>query len=345
VSAPVTRAVFWIAPAVVLVAAAAIVVAGFFLPLHSAYRGWEGDHVDVVLETGLDAGSLLRRLQEAGVIRNAGRLRLWLHLSGRSDTLHAGEYRFEEAATPLEVLDRLHRGDVLLHSVTIAEGLVLEEIARRYADDGFGPAEELIGAFRNPEQIREIDSEATNLEGYLFPDTYRFSRETSPGQIAAAMVRRFREVTGPDYTSAAAKLGLTLREAVTLASLIEKETSLAEERGRISRVFLNRLALGMPLQCDPTVFYALRRKGVKVDALTYGDLETDSPWNTYLVRGLPPGPIANPGEGSLRAAVDPEDGDELYFVASPGGGHRFSKNLRSHQQAVREWRAYLRSSR
>jgi UPF0755 protein len=152
-------------------------------------------------------------------------------------------------------------------------------------------------------------------------------------------------VTGPDYEARAEAVGLSARQAVTLASLVEKETSLPEERTRISRVFHNRLRIGMRLQCDPTVIYALERTGRDVNRLTYDDLEFESPYNTYLVAGLPPGPIASAGEGSLRAAVEPAEGKELYFVAAPKGGHRFSNDLESHLEAVKEWRAYLRSSR
>lgn len=159
------------------------------------------------------------------------------------------------------------------------------------------------------------------------------------------MVERFWREVGEDFPRRAAKAGLSLREAVTLASMIERETSLPEERGRISRVFHNRLERRMRLQCDPTVIYALRREGREVGRLTYRDLEFDSPWNTYVSYGLPPGPIANPGKASLDAAVAPDDGPDLYFVAAPEGGHRFTATLDAHLEAVAVWRAYLRSSR
>jgi len=159
------------------------------------------------------------------------------------------------------------------------------------------------------------------------------------------MVGRFREQIDADYLVAAQRVGLDLREAVTLASMIEKETSLPEERGRVSRVFHNRLASGMKMQCDPTVRYALHRAGREPARLSLRDLQVDSPWNTYRQRGLPPGPIASPGAASLLAAVHPSDGAELYFVASPDGGHRFSDSLEAHTRAVAEWRSYLRSSR
>jgi len=336
-------ALAWVAALLCL--GAALYLGGLLLSLSRPYAGWEGEQVEVLLEPGLDAGSMLRRLHEAGVVRHPRPLRLWLHWSGGSAELQAGGDRVREPATPLEVLDRLRHGDVLLHAVTIPEGLVLDEIAARLDEAGFGPPERLLERFRDAGPVRDLDPAATDLEGYLFPDTYSFPRGASPRRITAAMVKRFREVTGPDYARAASEVGLDLRQAVTLASLIEKETSLPGERGRISRVFHNRLRRGMLLQCDPTVIYALRRDGLKVERLTYEHLEHGSPWNTYVSAGLPPGPIASPGAASLEAAVHPAEGDELYFVASPDGGHRFSSDLESHRRAVREWRNYLRSSR
>jgi len=313
--------------------------------LTTPYADWTGDYVDVDVDPGLDAGTVLLRLRDAGVIRSTLPLRVWMAWKGGSAELQAGEYRFALPASPLEVLARLHTGDVTLHAVTLPEGLVLEEIADRLAEAGFSTREELLAAFREPEPIRDLDPRAGDLEGYLFPDTYHFPRDADATTITEVMLRRFREVVGEDYGARASEVGLDLPRAVTLASLIETETSLPGERPRISQVFHNRLERGMPLQCDPTVLYALRRQGTVTRRLTYDDLEVDSPWNTYRVAGLPPGPIASPGEGSLMAAVSPAEGEELYFVAAPGGGHRFSKSLDAHLRAVREWRAYLRSSR
>ena len=309
------------------------------------YSGWSGAHVDVTLDPGLSASEMLERLGEAGVVRRPALLRRWLELFGGAESLHAGEYRFDEPISPLGVLERLEGGAVLLHPVTVPEGLVNAEIATRFVDAGFGPGDGLLAAFADPAPVRDLDPGADSLEGYLFPETYRFARGTAPSSIAGALVERFREAVGPTYARRAEGVGLTLRQAVTLASLIERETSVPGERGRISRVFHNRLARGMRLQCDPTVLYALHRAGRRVRALTYRDLEFDSPWNTYRVVGLPPGPIANPGLASLEAAVAPAPGEELYFVAAPGGGHRFSATLDQHLQAVAAWRSYSRSSR
>jgi len=328
-----------------LLVASAVPAMWFSWSLHSPYSVWTGDHIDVMLEPGLGAGEMLRRLGRAGVLRQPRMLRAWLSVRGGGESLHAGEYRFESSASALEVLRRLQSGDVLLHAVTIPEGLMVEETAELLAAEGFGTVDEFTAAFGDPTLIHELDPAAKNLEGYLFPETYRFPNSLSPEGIARAMVDRFRAAVGDDYAEGSRAAGLDLREAVALASMIEKETSRAGERPRISRVFHNRLDRGMRLQCDPTVTYALRRAGRPVTRLSRKNLEFDSPWNTYRVYGLPPGPIASPGLASLEAAVDPAEGRELYFVAAPGGGHRFSTTLDAHLEAVAAWRSYLRSSR
>jgi UPF0755 protein len=343
----VRRAAAWLTAGALALIAIALASAGAWAggTLHVPYAGWEGAEAVVLLEPGLDAGAVLRRLGRAGVLRHPRIVRLWLSFSDAGGRLQAGEYRFAAPATAVEVVERLARGDVVLHEVTIPEGLVLRETAERFAAAGFGSEEELLGAFGDPAPIADLDARATDLEGYLFPETYRFPRGERPERIAAAMVRQFREATGADYGQRAAAHGLSLREAVTLASLVESETSVPAERSRISRVFHNRLARGMKLECDPTVRYALERAGRPVAQLTYAHLRFPSPWNTYHAAGLPPGPIASPGLASLHAAVAPEDGAELYFVAAPGGGHRFSTDLAGHLRAVRAWRSYVRSSR
>lgn len=332
-----------------IVALVGLVVLGiaFFLErsLLAPYQGWSGDHVDVELTQGLSAQAMLERLGTAGVLRDPTLVRRWLELRGGSGTLQAGEYRFDRPIAPAEVLERLRRGEVLLHGVTIPEGLVLEEIARRLADAGLSSYDELLAAFRDPTIVRDLDPEAADLEGYLYPETYRFARNTSAARIAETLVERFRQVTGDDYATRADAVGLDLRQAVILASMIEEETSLPEERRPIARVFLNRLRLGMPMQCDPTVLYAWHRAGRSVGRLLRVHLKLESPWNTYVVRGLPVGPIASPGRASLEAAVDPGVGRELYFVAAPGGGHRFSTTHVGHLAAVAEWRSYSSSSR
>ncbi len=325
---------------------AVLSVAGWaWFELHKPHAGWEGEAAEIVLEPGLHAGKVLRRLAAAGVLEHPRLARAWLSWRGGAESLHAGEYRFDEAVTPLEVLRRLERGEVVLHSVTLPEGLTRLEIAQRLADAGFGPYEDLVAAFDEPSLVADIDPDATDLEGYLFPDTYHFPRGASSPHIAETLVRHFGNVMGREFIEEAEKIGLGVRGAVTLASMIEKETSVPEERERISQVFHNRLARGMRLECDPTVTYALERAGRPVKRLTYADLRFKSPWNTYVVRGLPSGPIANPGRESLLASLRPSEGRDLYFVASPQGGHRFSHSHAAHLQAVAEWRRYVSSSR
>ena len=313
--------------------------------LNRPYAGWEGESVDVVLEPGLDAGSMLARLGDAGVLSHPRVVRAWLSWKDGARRLDAGEYRFDAPESALEVVRRLEEGDVLLHPITLPEGLTLVEIAHRFAEAGYGEYESMVAVFGDPTPVRDLDPLALDLEGYLFPDTYHFPRGASAATIAGTLVQRFRDAIGDGYLDAAASAGLQLREAVILASLIERETATPGERKRISRVFHNRLDRGMKLECDPTVIYALEREGRRVERLTYDDLRFKSPWNTYEVQGLPAGPIANPGQASLEAAVDPADGSELYFVASPDGGHRFSVRHSDHLRAVAEWRRYVRSER
>lgn len=313
--------------------------------LHAPHAAWNGTHVDVNLEPGLHAKAVLDRLTKAGVLGAPSMTRFWLRVRGGSSELRAGEYRFDRPQSAIEVVERLIRGDVLLHAVTVPEGLTLIETSERFSESGFGPREALLAAFQNPALIHDLDPTATDLEGYLFPDTYHFPRTTSAETISEAMVRRFREVTGEAFVEAAGNVGLAVHDAVTLASLIEKETGVADERRVISSVFHNRLHKGMRMQCDPTVRFALARAGRPTERLSRKDLTFESPWNTYIVRGLPPGPIANPGKASLSAAVSPAEGNLLYFVAAPGGGHQFSTDLESHEKAVKVWRNYSRSSR
>jgi len=338
-----TAAAAGVLAAVVLGAAGGAVWLG--RALHTPWSAWDGPFVDVVLEPGLAAGTMVDRLADVGVLRDPRVAKLWLLWTGDAARLHAGEYRFDEPATVPQVVDRLIRGDVLLHAVTIPEGWTMDLVAHRFESAGFGSYAEMLASFTDPSPILAWDPEAPDLEGYLFPDTYQLPRGVEPGAIAAAMVDRFLAVVGPEFPDRARDVGLDLRGAVTLASLVEAETSVAAERPRVARVFHNRLERGMRLECDPTVLYALSRAGRSRVKLTYRDLAFESPWNTYRVAGLPPGPICAPGQASLAAAVAPSDGDDLYFVASPDGGHSFSPDLVSHLEAVAAWRRYSGSSK
>jgi UPF0755 protein len=313
--------------------------------IHRPFAAWDGAGTTVELTPGTTARQALELLAEAGVVRRPAIVAAWMRWSGTADDVQAGEYRFEVPASPVEVVARLIAGDVFLHPLTIPEGLTAREVADRVAAAGFGEAIDVRAVFEDPAPIRSFDPQAEDLEGYLFPETYRFPRGALPARVARTMVDRFLATVGDHFAERAAAVGLSPREAVVLASMIESETSVPAERARISRVFHNRLARGMKMQCDPTVRYAIERDGREVGRLSRADLRYASPWNTYVVAGLPPGPICSPGAASLEAAVAPADGDDLYFVAAPGGGHTFSRTLDAHLEAVRRWRVYLRSSR
>jgi UPF0755 protein len=236
-----------------------------------------------------------------------------------------------------EVVDKLAKGDVYLRSITFAEGLTIRQMAQVYERAGFGPAADFINAARNPGPIRDIDAQAPDLEGYLFPSTYALPRRATADQLVQRMVTAFRDALTAETVDAAARRGLTVRALVTLASLVEKETAKAGERPVVAAVYSNRLKIGMGMQCDPTVIYALEREGRYTGNLTREDLRFDSPYNTYRYAGLPPGPIASPGKASLEAAAAPADVPYLYFVSRNDGSHVFSTTLDEHNRNVFEY--------
>jgi len=313
--------------------------------LYRSYGSFAAGPVVVEIPPSASARHAVARLAAAGVIESAPVALAYLTWTKGATKLQAGEYQFDHPATTAEVLERIQRGDILLHRLTVPEGLRLDETAKIVAEAGFGTEAEVLRAFRDPAPLKTLDSKATDLEGYLFPETYWFPKGETPAAVARAMVTRFSASIGPDFVSRARAYGMSVREAVTLASLIEEETGVPDERPRIARVFHNRIARRMPLQCDPTVLYALHRAGRPVATLKLADLQFNSPWNSYRNVGLPPGPIASPSAASLQAAVAPAPGADLYFVAAPAGGHTFSPDLAAHERAVQVWRRYLRSSR
>lgn len=259
----------------------------------------------------------------------------------KGGTLKAGEYRFDHPVRAAEVYDRLRRGEVYTRSVTIPEGSNLFDIAAKLESAGLGTKDAFLAAARqNVSLVGDLDPQAKSLEGYLFPDTYQFARRITPLQIQTAMVKRFRVE--------AAVLGLAkeCHRVVTLASLVEKETPLPEERPMVASVFENRIAAGMPLATDPSVIYAALLEGRYRGAIYQSDLAADSPYNTYKHAGLPPGPIASPGAAALKAAMAPVKTDYLYFVAAsanPSGHSRFARTLEEHQQNVQNYRRSLKA--
>ncbi len=331
--------------AVLAVLAAA---AGWWLQtrLTTPYRGFTDDEVFIDLPPGTGVSAMARRLTAAGVVADPWTFRLAARLSGEERRLQAGEYRFAAAATPFDVVHRLATGDVFSRPVTFREGLTIREMAAVFERSGLGPAAAFERAASSGERARTFDPEARTLEGYLFPDTYAVTRQVTADELVTFMVNGFlRAFDGPARARAAA-LQRSVREIVTLASLVEKETAVAAERPLVAAVYLNRLRRNMPLQCDPTVIYALLQAGRWNGNLTRADLQFDSPYNTYRYPGLPPGPIASPGRASIDAALAPADVPYLYFVSRNDGTHAFASTLDEHNRNVAAWQVrYFRERR
>jgi UPF0755 protein len=309
----------------------------FYSGVHRPYQGFEGAERFVDIPQGTGTAAMARRLADAGVVRSpeAFRLAVWMKGSGRR--LQAGEYRFDRPMSPAEVVDKLARGDVYVRAITFREGLTIWDMASVYENAEFGRASDFMAASKRADLIRDIDPEARDLEGYLFPDTYTLPRSATAEQLVERMVAQFRKVLTPELKQQAADRGLTVRELVTLASLVEKETGKADERTTVAGVYTNRLRIGMGLQCDPTVIYALMLAGRYDGNIRRADLQIDSPYNTYRYAGLPPGPIAAPGAASLHAAANPADVPYFYFVSRNDGSHVFSTTLDEHNKAVYEY--------
>jgi UPF0755 protein len=301
------------------------------------YQGYSGVEQFVEIPPGAGPASIARRLAQSGVIRDQLSFRIALARSGQARRLQAGEYRFDRPMTTREVIDKIARGDVFLRPVTFREGLTIRQMAEIYERDGGGSKAEFLRAAQNASLIRDIDPVAPDLEGYLFPDTYTLPRRTTADQLVQRMVTAFRDVMTPDLVQRAAARGMDVRELMTLASLVEKETAKPGERPIVAAVYTNRLKIGMGMQCDPTVIYALERAGKYDGNLTRENLQFDSPYNTYRYAGLPPGPIAAPGRASIEAAASPADVPYLYFVSRNDGSHVFSATLDEHNRNVYEY--------
>ena len=251
-----------------------------------------------------------------------------------------GEYELHAGMRPTALLAKLVNGEVYQHSVTIPEGYNVVQIADILDQKGLADKREILRLNRDPAFIRSVNIKADTLEGYLFPDTYRFARYNPPEFIVQTFVSRFHEMVTPELQAQAKSMGMTLQEVLTLASVIEKETGLATERSLVSGVFHNRLRRNIPLQSDPTVIYALEYFDGNIRK---ADLSVNSPYNTYKVRGLPPGPIANPGLASIQAALYPTPSDFVYFVSRNDGSHKFSATLDEHNKAVDKYQRRPRS--
>ena len=310
------------------------------------YRGYSDAEVFVDIPPGTGPSTIGQRLVEAGVVRDARTWQTALWVSGRSRSLRAGEYRFDAPLHALDVIDKIARGDVYRRRLTFREGLTIPEMAQVFEQRGFGQAAAFQQAAQNASLVNDLDPEARDLEGYLFPETYALPRGTSAAAVVEQMVSHFKDAYTPELRSAAAAAGLSTRQLVTLASLVEKETGTPAERPLVAAVYRNRLKIGMAMQADPTVIYAMQKAGTYKGNLRREDLQLDSPYNTYRYAGLPPGPIAAPGKASLEAAAKPADVGYLYFVSKNDGSHVFATTLEEHNRNVFTWQVdYFRKQR
>ena len=294
----------------------------------------------IYIKKGMPLKKISAMLEQEGIIRNRHFFVGIVTILGKKAGIKAGEYEFHTRMLPLEVLDALVKGQVRLHLVTIAEGFTLYQIAQLLEELNIVGKEVFLQKASSPAFISSLGLPAevgSTLEGYLFPDTYHLFREMDPEEVIQIMVRQFKKVFNPDLASRASQLGISQREAVILASIIEKETPLSEEKPLISAVFHNRLKKKMPLQSDPTVIYGIKNFDGN---LTKEDLLRPTPYNTYLVNGLPPTPICNPGKDSIHAALYPASVPYLYFVSKNDGSHYFSSHIEEHNQAVWRYQKY-----
>ena len=306
--------------------------------LQNPYKGYEGPDKLVTIAPGSGTGKILQTLQRDGVIADAKLARVYLVLKGEP-RIQAGQYRFRGPLTTAAVLSKLVKGQIVARALTLVEGLTVDEIADQLARDGYGRREAFVGLMRSPQLIADLDPDAPDLEGYLFPETYSFAIATPEKEIVETLVKTFRRRFERDVRPRLAQgpPGRTLRQVVTLASIVEKEAKAAGDRPLIAAVYTNRLKGRIGLAADPTIIYALKRLGRWDGNLHKEDLRMDSPYNTYRFAGLPPGPICSPGAASLIAAAAPADVPYLYFVSRNDGTHVFASTLAEHNRNVEIW--------
>ena len=314
--------------------------------VETPYQAYPDDGVFVDIEPGDSSQVIAERLAAVGVVRDVWTFRLAVWRSGLARDLQAGEYHFADPMTSMQVVDKIARGQVYLRGITFPEGLTIAEMADIFDESEFGTSDEFRREAQRAELIRDLDPEATTLEGYLFPETYLLPRDATAVDLVEAMVAQFGRDLTETLRAEAVRQDRSVRDVVTLASLIQKETGSANEHQLVSAVYTNRLRIGMALQCDPTVIYALELDGLYDGNLTRENLRHDSPYNTYRYPGLPPGPIAAPGLGALEAALDPADVPYLYFVSRNDGSHEFANTLREHNRNVQRYQVeYFRARR
>jgi UPF0755 protein len=327
------RAVRGVALAVV---AAALLSAFLLFDTHPAGT-WEGKLA--LVPKGSPLPEVVAILREGGILPHPSAFRALVLLTFSGRRLHYGEYAFPTPPSAFEAWRRLVRGDVIKYEVTVPPGANLYDVAELLEGKNLATADAFLATAASPDVLRRLEIPGESAEGYLFPDTYTLVKPVAPEEIIEIMVRQFRRKAPPDAEKRAREAGLSLHQVVTIASIIEKETGVEEEKPLVSAVIRRRLALGMPLQMDPTVIYGVKRFDGTV---TRKDLRTAGPYNTYLNRGLPPGPIANPGLAALTAALNPSKAEYLYFVSRNDGAHTFSLTLPEHNRAVERFRRAAR---
>ncbi|MFQ5597469.1 MAG: endolytic transglycosylase MltG [Nitrospiria bacterium] len=323
----------YIVPFLVLVFIGIAFLQGFFF-WGSPPPSTDQNYITIEIPQGATFREVTDLLFEEALISNRFSFRLLGKLTRNETRVKPGEYRLHRAMRPKALLGVLVRGEILHYQVVIPEGMSSREIAQMLESANLVDAEIFQELVHDQDVINTLGFEGESLEGYLFPETYRFSKQSSPRQIVTQITKQFNTIYDASFQQRAEALGMTQREVVTLASIIEKETAVAEERPIVSAVFHNRLKKNMRLQSDPTVIFSLKHFDGN---LTRNHLLNDSPYNTYKVVGLPPGPIANPGRDAIHAALHPAAVDYLYFVSKNNGAHYFSKTLKEHNAAVRKF--------
>ncbi len=298
--------------------------------------------VTIAIHEGDRLPEVARRMADQGALRWPRLFVFWARLTRQDRNMRWGEFRLAEPVSPRELLARITGPPDPLHAVTLAEGLTVHDVLRHLEAAGLGSAETFRALLADPHFLAAEGLPPEGAEGYLFPDTYSFPMDTPPERVLRTMIRRFHEVFTPEMRERAARLGLTPNQAVTLASLVEEETALPQERPLVAAVFLNRVRKNMPLQADPTVIYG-RTDGDR--RIRRSDLARPTSHNTYTMRGLPPTPIANPGRAALEAACAPADVPYLYFVARGDGSHEFNVDAQKHNEAVARLRRIERGAR
>ena len=310
------------------------------------FRGYPEAEQFVDISPGSSTPEIGRRLVDAGVVKDQWTFRAAVWWTGDGRSLKAGEYRFDRPMSAVDVVARIARGDTYGRRVTFPEGLTIAEMAKIFETQQLGKASDFLAAARDPSLIRDVDPAASDLEGYLFPETYTVARGVPAARLVGLMVARFRSVFTDELRQRAEAQGLSVRQVVTLASLVEKETAQGDERPLVAAVYRNRMKIGMGMQADPTVVYALQKAGRYDGNIRREDLQFDSPYNTYKYPGLPPGPIASPGKASLEAAAAPADVRYIYFVSRKNGTHAFAETLDAHNRNVQKFQIeYFRAQR